>query len=406
MPTYWQVEDPPRQLAQLSGPRLIGRPASEVQDSVLGIAASPPRPFSWRAPQNHWIGPGSVIIDGVVDHWWRLAEKVGSKWLQVWPMPSSATEWASLERGLTLGRPRGVRIAVPLPADVVGMGTAWAKLRPQAKAISAVVVSNGGPTFKSTDSNPQLTTWKPEGSEEKWGQACARAKRLIPESTKVVLGRIPLRRLDVAGFMPKSGSGLEQIKKAAEALEGNADAMALWMKTQGPPEEFYDDIVRAAKIARANGLELWLDAVGWEYVDEPLRSAYFLRLLAICQATQVRLFWWNGPAHEAGLLDKYYDPTPMFYAAQAWQAMVDGPEKPISIEEEAGTLTLRWKNPVSGEYVIWWKPANEIKVDVAGNRLAVSSSSMVADPLHARLLKLNSSARLPLCSWPLIARQE
>ena len=391
VPTYWRVGDPPVGLAELCGPRLVARPATEVEDSVLGITAAPPTPVSWEAPEGFWEGRRRDCIN---DHWWRLAEDIGSKWLQVWPMPYREADWVDLERGLTLGRPRGVKIAVPVPADSAGMEAAWARLQPYAEAIAAVVVCNGGPSLRPTDVNPRLTTWMAKGSPEGWGQACAQARELAPKSTQVVLARLPLL-----------GDGATaRIKETAAALEGRADGLAVWVMTQAAPEEIWNEIASAAELARSHGLELWLDVVAWEQVKEPLRSAYFLRLLALCQAERVRLFWWNGPYDEAGLLDGYFDPTWLYYAAQAWQAMVDGPPRPIDRLREGETVQLRWRDSQGREYVVWWRSLDDLSVGLSGEGFSLPSEALVADPLHGRLLDLSSSGTQPLCAWPLVAR--
>jgi hypothetical protein len=248
---------------------------------------------------------------------------------------------------------------------------------------------------------------------------------LVPETTKIILGRVTLRRINGGIYSPVAadtsdpleywkrlpypsdfgapGSGLEAFRQAAAALSGSADGISAWFATFGPPEEYAAEIASAAQIARSHGLELWLDAVGWDYVSEPIRSAYFLRLLAICQASGARLFWWNGPANPAGLLDGFYDPTGMYYAAQAWQTFVDPPSEPIQFKV-GDVITLRWKDRRKREYTAWWRPTEGFKVEMGWKGLQLPAGALVADPLHGRVLKLDTATGLPLCSWPLIAR--
>jgi hypothetical protein len=410
--TYWRVNDSPRELAPISGSRPVSRPASEVDDSVLGVVAAPPPEVVKSG--DAWFSKATRSL--VNDHAWRLGENIGSKWLQSWPIPSSAQEWSCLERGLTLGAPRGVKIAVPLPADIVAMGQSWARLSSHEDTISAVVVCNGAPAFFPTLYNPELTTWKVRGIKEEWIQGCLEAKRLVPESTRVMLGRLPLRQVHFPsdphisrGSAPdlsssgEPGSGLSQFKDLAAALSNKADGVVVWIRCNGQPEEFAEEIATAARISRAYRLELWLDAAGWEYIDESLRAAYFLRLIALCQANGVHLFWWNGPEHEGGLLDGFYDPTQMYYAAQAWQALVDPPAEPVKVEL-GESVRLRWKDKRGREHAVWWRPSEQLTIDTAWTGFDLPSGGIALDPVHGRFLRLSSAGPLPLCSWPLIWR--
>jgi hypothetical protein len=423
--TCWRVSDLPPALARMAGARLVCRPATEVEDSVLGFTAPPPTQVDYLAPSTYFggtsVGPGfeDGFVESVVnDHWWRLGENLGSKWLQVWPIPSDDQDWSNVQRGLTLGRPRGVKIAVPVPSAAIAMGETWTKLQAISEEIAAVVVCNGTPTIWFSVENPNLVNWMPLGTKEDWAKACGEARRLVSRSTKVVLARLPLRELgkkspltevsddyepiDLSSF-GSPGSGLAHFKEVVGALEGKADIIAVWVKMHGAPEDYANEIATMAQVGRSHGLDLWLDAVGWDYVDEPLRSAYLLRLMALCQCNQVKLFWWSGPADEAGLLDGFYDPTPMYYAAQAWQAFVDAPIEPLKIEV-AKTVKLRWNDRRGRNYVAWWRPSNTPSVETTTEELGLPKNALVADPLHGRLLQLDSGDHVPICGWPLVAR--
>ena len=391
VPLYWRVGEPPEELARICGGRLVARPASEAEDSVLGITAAPPTPLGPLAQGDFWSERNG---DTVNDHWWRLAEKMGCKWVQAWPMPYQQDYWGDLKRALTVGRPRGVKIAVPLPANRNKMTAAWAKLKPHTEAISAVVVSNGkARLIPPTNKNTWLTGWIASGNPDDWAKACDEARKLVPKSTKVVLGRLPL-----------VGPGcMDNIRKTAAAIQGKADALAVWTSTQEAPEKINDEIASAAKIARSHRLELWLDVAAWEEVQEPLRSVYFLRLLALCQAQKVKVFWWNGPYDKAGLLDGYFDPTPLYFAAQAWQSMVEGPTQPVKVEV-GSRIQLGWKDRHGREYTVWWCSSDDLNVESTGD-MQLPAGAMVADPLHGRLLQVDYSDVVPLCSWPIIARR-
>jgi predicted phosphodiesterase len=394
VPLYWQMSDPPKELASLCGPRVIGRPASEVEDSVLGLAAVPPALPGPRAPSSFWDGGLDDNLNIVCDQWWRLGENIGSKWLQVYQGPKQTDYWGDLQRGLTLSRPRGIKMAVPLHADRTGMEADWQVMRPYSEAISAVVICNGKFSLvPPADGNLRLTSWAVHGTPAEWAESCVRARGLAPKSTKIVLGRMPLLGKD----------NLSQIRKTAEALNGKADALIVWLATQEVPEKVAGAIASAAQIAQACNLELWLDGACWEKLKDPLRSAYFLRLLALCQAYKVRLFWWNGPEDEAGLLDGFWDPTQLYFAAQAWQSVVSEPVGPVQIE--LGELvSIKWKDRAGRNYETKWLPSDKVEVRINGASAAPISHFLCIDPLHARILQLSPSGALPLCSWPIVVR--
>jgi len=152
-------------------------------------------------------------------------------------------------------------------------------------------------------------------------------------------------------------------------------------------------------------MKLWLDVFAWDKVSEPLRSAYFLRLLALCQVIGVRAFRWNGPYDQAGLLDGFWDPTWLYHAASAWNAVVDGPAEPVQIEM-GDTIELRWKDHRGRSYVIWWRVAADVGSVVTDRDMKIFRGGLVVDPLHGRLLDLSASKGIPVCAWPLIARGE
>jgi hypothetical protein len=196
---------------------------------------------------------------------------------------------------------------------------------------------------------------------------------------------------------------IRRIGQAALSIGGIADALSVWISTQKPPETFYGDIATVAKIARSHGLQLWLDVAAWGGVEEPRRSAYFLRLLALCQAARARVSWWNHPYEEGALLDGYWDPTWLYHAALAWQAIVDGPTEPVHVEI-GDTVQIRWQDPQRREYVVWWRAAEGVDVSLDGDGIGLPSGALIADPLYGRLLDLSSVDRVPTCGWPLIAR--
>jgi len=381
VPLYRPVREPPGELGRIAGPRLVARPATEVADSVLGITARPPSSIS-HDPK------GRELIN---DHWWRAAEDLGSKWLQVWPPPRGDRAWTDLARGLTIGRPRGVHVAVALPHKTADMTEACARLSGYRDAVAAVLVPNGAPD----DANAPLSTWRPTGDPDDWSKACARIAKLRPAGAKVVLARLPLAGKDA----------LNRIRETVGCLAGKADALAVWLATQSRPEIFADRIASAAEIARARGLELWLDVAAWQRIDEPRRSAYLLRLLAVCQAQKVRVFWWVGPDDAGGLIDRHWDPTPTFYAAQAWQAMVDGPAQPVTVNV-GDTVRLDWQDGLERKYTVWWRLSDDTTVHTVQAMPDLPGKPIVVDPLHGRLLKLSSSTKVPVCGWPLIARGE
>jgi predicted phosphodiesterase len=367
--TYWRVPEPPEALATISGGRLVGRPADEVGSSVLAVRATIPKTFAMPNDGR----------EGVNGQDWRVAEKIGATTLQIWPPPGPKEDWEDLDRTLTLGHPRGVKVAVPLPSQPKAMAAAWPRLAPHASAIDTLLVGNGLPMNPSAP----LASWRYTSEPQEWVAACVQARKLAPKSTKIVLARLPL-----------VGTGAEeQLATTAQALKGKADGICVWLATEDAPEALVPAIRRAIATAKANGLALWLDADCWRQAPEALRNACFLRLLALCQTLDVRLTWWPD------LLDKNLDPTPLFYAAQAWQSVAN--PGPGTLETVGDARVLRWRDADGASYVAWWRP--DAKSDQIGTTdLALPAGAIVIDPMHARLLK--PTGKLLLCAWPLLAR--
>lgn len=382
VPLYWQVGAPPPKLAEMAAGRLVGRPSTEAAHGVLGIATMPPPSFTY----------GTDGRETVNDHRWRLVEALGSEWLQLARLPANEEEWTAIDRGLTLGRPRAVKLAVPLPAAEAPMAEAWSRLKKHAAAIDAVVVANGA----AADPDAPLSSWRPEGTPADWATACDRARALVGPSPRIVVSRLPLLGPGAA----------EAIGAAAATLTDKAQALAVWVSVREAPEEsVLRALLQARDAARDHGLDLWLDTVSFQTVAEPLRSAYFLRLLALCQWQHVPVFWWIGSG-AGGLLDTRWDPTPLHYAAQSWQALVDPPVQALEAKANALRVEIRWRDARGRRYLLWWRPAADISVGPADAAIEVPAGALVADPLHGRLLTRPASGKLPICSWPLVARAD
>ncbi len=382
VPLYWQVGAPPPELAELAAGRLVGRPSTEAAQGILGIATMPPPSFSYGADGRETVN----------DHRWRLVEALGSQWLRLARLPANDEEWTALDRGLTLGRPRAVKLAVPLPADEAPMAEAWSRLKKHAAALDAVVVANGA----AADPNAPLSSWRTEGTPADWAAACDRARALAGPAARIVVSRLPLL----------GPNAVEALGAAAAALAGKADGLAVWMSVQEAPEEsILRALLEAASAVRDHGLDLWLDTASWQTVDEPLRSAYFLRLLALCQWQHVPVFWWIGSS-AGGLLDGRWDPTPLHYAAQSWQAVVDPPATALEAKMSADQIEIRWRDARGRRYLVWWRPSGDFSVGPTHTGIEVPAGALVADPLHGRLLTRPASGRLPVCSWPLVARAD
>ncbi len=379
VPTYWRVPDLPEELARLAGPRLIGRPASEVRGSTLAVRATLPKPFSMPNGGR----------EGIDDHGWRLAEELGSTQVQLWPPPGPREDWEALRRALTLGRPRGVKVAVPVPLHPKAMDAVWSRLAPHADAISAVVLHNGMPMNPSAP----LASWRSTSSPEEWTAACRRARRILPADMRLVFARLPLL----------GENALADLEACADRVRTNVDALAVWAVLDEAPEvSLVAALRRARAIAFGRGLELWLDAEGLAGVDDPLRSAYFLRLLVICQALGVRLTWWSQAPNGSAFLDAHLDPTPMFYAAQAWQSVVDLPASAADVSDSP-IRVVKWSGADGRAYLAWWR-ADARSDRIGETSLPIPPSATIFDPLHARVLELPADQRAPLCNWPLVAR--
>lgn len=368
--TYSRMPEPPKALAAISGPRLVGRPASEVGKSVLAVRATIPQTFAMPKGGR----------EGVNGQNWRVAEKIGATSLQVWPPPGPREEWEALSRALTIGLPRGVKVAVPVPGHPKAMAAAWPRLVLHAAAIDAVLVGNGLPMNPSAP----LASWRYTSERQEWIAACRQARQLVSKATRVILARLPLL-----------GAGAEkQFAATANALKGNADGICIWVATENAPESIVPALRRALVTAQANGLELWVDADCWREAAPALRQTYFLRLLALCQTLDIRLTWWPD------LLDRNLDPTPLFYAAQAWQSVAN-PGKAAPAETIGQTRVARWTDPEGIPYVAWWRADG--KTDEIGTiQLALPAAATIIDPRHARILA--PKGKLPLCSWPLLAK--
>ena len=359
------IPEPPPELARIGGARLVRRPAAEVGASVLAVRATIP-----KTSATFWVAE---------DPSWRAAERIGATALQIWPPPGPKEDWEDLSRALGPGRPHGVRIAVPVSGQPQALAAAWARLAAHADAIDAILVGTGLPTNPSSP----LASWRHASKPDEWVASCVQARRLAPGETMVVLARLPLL-----------GKGAdEQLAATAQALKGTADGICVWLATEDAPEAVEPAICHAIVAAKANGLVLWLDADCWRDAAETLRNARFLRLLALCQTLDVRLTWWPE------LLDENLDPIPLFYAAQAWQSVAN---PGTGTAETVGTArVLRWRDAAGASYVAWWRPDAEVgTIDSIG--LELPAGATIIDPLHARFLK--PEGKLPLCSWPLLAR--
>jgi predicted MPP superfamily phosphohydrolase len=369
--TYWRMPEPPPALAKISGGRLVGRSASEVGASVLAVRATIPKTFA--------LPNGGR--EGVNGQSWRVAEEIGATTLQIWPPPGPKEDWEDLDRALTLGRPHGVKVAVPVPGHPKAMEAAWARLKPHADAIDTLLVGNGLPMNPSAP----LASWRYTSEPEEWISLCSQARKLAPKDTKIVLARLPLL-----------GEGADKrLADTAKGLQGEADGICVWLATEDAPETVESTIHQAIATAKADGLTLWLDADCWREAPETLRNAYFLRLLALCQTLDVRLTWWPD------LLDKNLDPTPLYYAAQAWQSIANPGSG--TLETVGNARVLRWRDASGTPYTAWWRPDSQTaQIDTID--LPLPANATIIDPLHARLLKPNGG--LPLCAWPLLVRRE
>jgi len=102
-------------------------------------------------------------------------------------------------------------------------------------------------------------------------------------------------------------------------------------------------------------------------------------------------------------LDGFFDPTPMFFAAQSWQTLVNNPSGPsVTILDEV--VRLMWTDNEGKDYFIWWRAAADLKIKSIPRPEGFPENTLSADPLHARLLNLEKAHRLPLCCWPLIMK--
>lgn len=380
--TYWRVHEPPEPLARIAGARLLGRPAAEVNGSILAVQSPIPQPF---------VMPNGGR-EGINDHRWRLAEEIGCQWLQVWPPPGPREDWEALERALTTGRPKAVKIALPLPMHPKAMDAVWSRLARRRNAIDAIMLCTGLPMNPSAP----LASWRPTTALASWPEACSEARRRIGKECRLILARLPLL----------GDTALAVLDTVADAVQPHADAIAVWVDLREPPEGRLEEQLREAQATCAeHGLELWLDASGWNSSAPALRSACFLRLLALCQALGVRLTWWSTASDACALLDEHLDPTELFYAAQAWHSAVDAAVAGAAEATDGNVRSLRWRDSSGRPYVAWWQPDAEQDA-VTTAELELPEKAIVIDPLHARMLHLPEAPTVPVTCWPLVARGE
>ena len=111
------------------------------------------------------------------------------------------------------------------------------------------------------------------------------------------------------------------------------------------------------------------------------------------------------PHGGGGLLNGYWDPTRLYYAAQTWQTAVNGPSSPVSIEWDEETTELGWKDDEGRSYRIWWRGNADSGLELA-NTGAAEGDWQLVDPYYARLISRYSAGTRPVAGWPIVARRE
>lgn len=347
--------------------------------SVLAIRGAIPR-VSSAAPETE---DETDISD------WSLAESLGCPWLQIWPLPSNWAGWRALDQALAGSRLKGQAIALPLPMHAAAMDSVWKRLQPHGGTAEAIIVCNGAPDSP----NAPLASWHPHGNAADWAVACARGRQLTPNGTKLLLARLPLLGSEAPS----------KIAETASAIRGTAEGICVSVSAQDSPESEIEPALRHAQsVARAAKLELWLDAEGWEETPTAHRCAYFLRLLAMCQAAGVRLTWWPRNGLSSAFLDADGLPTTLYDAAHVWQRLV-GNATDVRTVTEGGIRKLVWSDEATGRHVAWWRPDGDVR-KVGQAPITLPKGTVIVDPLHGHILEIPEGTPPPLCSWPLIAR--
>ncbi len=372
----------PRAFERLLGRRLLPRPATEAADSALGVRVIVPVPHF----EQKQVGGILRTFSLVHDHFWQLPAEIGCKWAQAYPaFADGGWPVEGLERALTLGRQRGVKLALWLPPDP-DPALRWLKEEGLLEAVDALVVPNGRPE------NPKapLSSWRAQGGPADWAAKLERVRRQAA-GKKLVLARLALR------------SNPQALRAAAEAARGRCRAIAVWATASRQPEDaLLEPLRQAASIARDAGLELWLDMAGWQSAEPQAQAAYFARAIALCHALGVRLFWWIGPDRKGGILDDNYDPTPMYFAAAAWNALASPAAEGAKIARRGQTVMATWRGADGRRYAAWWLAGDDYQrvewLDVA------QKVEVAVDTLTGREVRARSEGRWPCTAWPILAR--
>ncbi|MBT3379551.1 MAG: LamG domain-containing protein [Lentisphaerae bacterium] len=378
----------------------VGRKDALVPPPELAILAATPLPTGSvpmraegvlalrQAPAQQPTSP-SGARHGLRITPWPPDDTLGCLWRHVWPLPSSRAGWRALTNALTESQGKGQHVALPLPMHQVAMNSVWNRLEPFRQNIGAIVVCNGMPDTPRA----LLASWRSSGTPTDWAEACTAARSKVPKETKVFLARIPL---------PEHEDD-EQMRKTMEAIRGKAQGIHVSLSTQDAPEGRIESALqRVRSEARRAELKVCLDAEGWESDTPVLRAAYLLRLLAICQALDIRLTWWPANGSSNALLDADGNPTSLHDVIQAWQRTV-GPGKKTQLATDGNMRRLTWEDSDGIHYMAWWRPDGNV-LKIGRTDSTFPRSTKVVDPLYGRTMAIPRDMPPPLCAWPLIAR--
>ncbi|NOY80486.1 MAG: hypothetical protein GXP31_05710 [Kiritimatiellaeota bacterium] len=363
------------------GPRLLaGTPAGSTATALNTVTGLPRTVF--RQTRNRHGRPRTSST--AYDIEWRLPEVLGSRWSLV-RIDDSAVDGDAIRDTLDHRPLRNTETIWTLPL-AEATGDRMLQLVRRRKDVRRLLVENG---HAASPAAP-LTSWVPAGPDVV-RRRCILAKDALPHA-ELTVGRWPLAAVS------DRAREFEQYLDAARAA--GAAAVTVWTSVQTPPEErLWPALQRAQGYCAARDLDLWVEAACFQRVPEPLRTARFLRLLALAFSARVPLFWWLGTDDAGGLLDRHLDPTPRLRAGALWNELARDAARVGPVEHRRGLFSFEWTCGGKRRQV-WWRTGEALKT-APPKAKAPAWANVTADLLAGR--QLPRARALPVMPWPRVA---
>lgn len=372
--TYPRTPEPAELQKANKNPRLriLTRSASEITDNLLGVVAKAPEVVVRARVQR-----GRYVVDQAV----TLPGQIGVKWLKIkqpFEMGGDSHEIsAELKRLITLGKPKGVNLVLPL--RFAGDKRDWAALSECKGKIAAWEILN------SDQQGKRLPVDKYAKLVE---QAAKELKKLDPKA-KLVAGEVAL-----------SDSKLLDEYIAGGVL-ANADAIALRVDLSKLGGEKYMAAIASLQKKLNTSCpktEIWIHFASSSNKNKKLAGLAFTKsfigLLLFNQRAAVRSFI-DSTGESCSLLDEDLDPTSLYYAAMTFSAVFDA--KSVSLAKPPPAITVsseeikkRFYHDGEGNlYLALWAP--EGKAEVAADIIVegkIKGKAFVIDPITSTLQEL------------------